>query len=223
VATARPLDDDENTGLAKAGEKLVEQLLNVGIDGFGPFKSAQQSATEALVNRTPDEAIKALIRNHIAIAGAQGFVTNLGGFVTMPIALPANIGAAFLVQTHLAAAIAVVHGRDVHDEEVQTAVLLCLVGNMGSEVLKHFGIEVGSKLSMTAIRKIPIAVLREINRRVGFMLLAKYGTKRALIPLVKFIPLVGGFIGAGVDAATTWAVAKFADSTFCPDPELAAA
>lgn len=55
MATARPLDD-ENTGLVRAGEKLVEQLLNIGINGFGPFKSAQESAAEALVNRTPDEA-----------------------------------------------------------------------------------------------------------------------------------------------------------------------
>ena len=156
-----------------------------------------------------------------AIAGAQGFVTNLGGIVTLPVMLPANIGASYLVQTHLAGAIAAVHGLDVESDEVRTAVLLCLVGNMGTEALKQFGIKVGQKLSMTLIKRIPVTVLREINKKVGIMLVAKYGTKRALLPLVNGIPLVGGVIGGGVDAATTLAVGRFADSAFGPQLEAA--
>jgi hypothetical protein len=89
-----PMSNDES-GLVQAGQKLVEQLLKVGINGFGPFKSAAESAAEALSNRTPEQAVKALVRSHIA-AGAQGFVTNLGGIVTLPVMLPANIGASYL-------------------------------------------------------------------------------------------------------------------------------
>lgn len=206
--------DNENGGLAKAGEKLVEQLLKLGINGFGPFKSAADSATEALRDRTPEQAVKALIRNHCAIAGAQGFVTNMGGVLTLPVALPANIGASYLVQTHLAAAIAAVHGHDLDGEAVRSAVLLCLVGNMGAEALKRVGVTVGSKVTMSLINQIPIAVIRQINKRFGFMLVAKYGTKRAVVTLAKAVPLIGGVVGGSVDTTTTWAVGTYANKTF---------
>lgn len=214
MTNIQPVGDDEMGGLAKAGEKLVEQLLKVGINGFGPFKSAADSAAEALRDRTREQAVKALVRNHCAVAGAQGFVTNIGGFVTLPIALPANIGAAYLVQTHLAGAIAVVHGHDLTSEEVRSAVLLCLVGNMGAEALKRVGVTVGSKVTMSLINQIPIAVIRQINKTVGFMLVAKYGTKRAVVTLAKGVPVIGGIIGGGVDTTATWAVGGYANKAF---------
>lgn len=213
--------DDRSSNLARAGQELVEQLLKVGINGFGPFKSAADSAAEALSGRTAEQAVSVLVRNHVAIAGAQGFVTNLGGFVAMPLTLPANIGASYLVQTHLAGAIAAVHGHDLDSEEVRTAILLCLAGNAGVEVLKQVGVQVGAKVSMTVIKRIPIAVIREINKKVGFMLVAKYGTKRAMLTPTKGIPVVGGLIGGGVDASATWAFGALADKAFRPEPEAA--
>ena len=71
---------------------------------------------------------------------------------------------------------------------------------------------------MTVIERIPIGVLRSINKRVGFMLLAKYGTKRSVVTLAKGVPLVGGLVGGGVDTATTWTVGAVADKAFRPDP-----
>ncbi len=72
-----------------------------------------------------------------------GFVTNIGGLVTLSVSLPANVGAAYLVQSHLAASIAVVYGHDPHEEEVRTALLLCLLGNGATDVLKRVGVDVG--------------------------------------------------------------------------------
>ncbi len=132
--------DEPRTGLARTGQQFVEQLLRLGVEGFGPFNSASESAQEALKGRTTDQAIKVLIRNHCLIAGSQGFVTNIGGFITMPVTLPANIGAAYLIQIHLAAAIAHVHGHDLDGEEVRTAILLCLLGNAGTEVVKQLAL-----------------------------------------------------------------------------------
>src|SRR4051794_31299219 len=120
MSTAKLPPNNDESGLVKAGQNLIEQLLKVGINGFGPFKSASESASEALSGRTPEQAVKVLIRNHCAVAGAQGFVTNLGGFITLPVMLPANIGASYLVQTHLAGAIAAVHGHDLDSEEVRS-------------------------------------------------------------------------------------------------------
>lgn len=207
---------EQPKGLAKAGQNFLEQVVRLGVEGFGPFKSAQDSAADAMTGRTPEQAIKALIRNHCLIAGSQGFVTGLGGFITMPVTLPANVGAGFLIQSHLAAAIAHVHGQDLRSEEVQTAILLCLLGNAGTEVVKQAGIKIGTKYSVTLLKRLPMAVIHAINKKAGFALLAKFGTKRATITLAKGIPLVGGGIGGTMDAVSTKAVGTFADKFFRP-------
>ena len=46
------------------------------------------------------------------------------------------------------------------------------------------------------------------------MLLAKFGTKRAVITLAKGIPLVGGVVGGGVDATMTGIVGRTAAGMF---------
>ena len=66
---------------------------------------------------------------------------------------------------------------------------------------------------MEAIKKIPIALIREINKKVGFMLLAKYGTKRGLIVLAEG-PLVGGVVGGAVDATMTTVIGRTARAMF---------
>lgn len=204
-----------NTEIAKTDSGFLERILEAALDGIGPFKPAADSAADALAGgRSTDEAVKRLIRTHAATAGGTGFVTNVGGLITLPVSLPANVGASLLIQIHLIAAIAAVHGHDIDTEDVKAAILLSLLGNAGTEVLKKVGIEVGTKLSMAALKRLPISVLRDINRRVGFMLLAKYGTKRASITLAKFIPLIGGIIGGGVDAGSTVAVGRFAHRFF---------
>ncbi|MEU4741826.1 EcsC family protein [Actinosynnema sp. NPDC023658] len=206
---------DEPGAITKVQQNAVDHLLRVGINGFGPFKSAQQMAGEALEKGLePEEAIKHLIRTHVAAAGVQGFATNVGGLITLPVTLPANLTASYLVQTHLIASIAAVHGYDLKSDEVQTAILVCLLGNAGTELLKKAGIKVGSKLTMNLIERIPAQLIREVNKRVGFTLLAKYGTSKATLTLAKGVPLVGGVIGGTFDAVTTRAVGAFAARFF---------
>jgi hypothetical protein len=214
TASAADQPDDKPKGIARASQNVLESVVRLGVDGFGPFKSARESAEEALKGRSSEQAIKALIRNHCLVAGSQGFVTSLGGFITMPVTLPANVGAGFLVQSHLAAAIGHIHGHDLHSEEVQTAILLCLLGNTGTEIVKQAGVVAGTKYSLTLLKRLPVSVIYAINKKAGYALLAKFGTKRAAITLAKGIPLVGGGIGGTVDAVATKAVGTFANNFF---------
>ncbi|MEU5692716.1 EcsC family protein [Actinosynnema sp. NPDC020468] len=205
----------ESSGaLTRAQQGAVDHLLRVGINGFGPFKGAADTAAEELATRDRDEAVRHLVRTHVTAAGLQGFATNVGGLITLPITLPANVAASYLVQTHLIASIAAVHGHDLDSDEVQTAILVCLLGNAGTEVLKKAGIRFGAKLTMSLIERIPAKVITEINKRVGFTLLAKYTTTRAGITLAKGVPFVGGVIGGSFDALTTRAVGAFAHRFF---------
>src|SRR5512135_2750685 len=143
-----------------AQQRVVEEILRLAVDGFGVFSGADDSAARAVEKAaTADAAVRSLVRTYVAVAGAQGFVTNLGGLVTLPLAVPANIGASYLVQSHLAASIACVYDYDIRDDEVRAAIALCLLGNGAAQVIKQVGVEVGKKLGMTAIRRLPVEVI----------------------------------------------------------------
>jgi len=72
-------------------------------------------------------------------------------------------------------------------------------------------------VAMQLIKKLPMAVIREINKKAGFMVLAKYGEKRALITLAKGVPLVGGVVGGAVDGTMTGIVGRTAKAMFSTD------
>ena len=62
----------------------VRQLLSKAVDGFPGFPGAREVARKHLARtQDVDEAVKAVIDQHVRLAGAQGFVTNLGGLVTI--------------------------------------------------------------------------------------------------------------------------------------------
>ena len=65
-----------------------------------------------------------------------------------------------------------------------------------------------------AIAAVPMTVIRKINQKAGFFLLAKYGTKRSAVTLAKMVPGVGGVIGGSVDATATRAIGQVAKKVF---------
>lgn len=65
------------------------------------------------------------------------------------------------------------------------------------------------EISEKILQQVPGKVLIEINKKVGFRLITKAGEKGA-INLVKFIPLVGGVVGATIDSRFIKASGKIA-------------
>ncbi|MEU5508724.1 hypothetical protein [Streptomyces fungicidicus] len=77
--------------------------------------------------------------------------------------------------------------------------------------LASFGVKIGQKLGEQMIKKIPITVIRAINKKAGTHLVSKYGTKRAAITLAKGIPILGGIVGGAVDAGATAVIGQATD------------
>jgi hypothetical protein len=197
------------------GQKLVGQILNVGIDGAGPFKGAIEVAEEVFKTRGGDTeaAVHQLIRVHVRLAATTGFVTGLGGLLTLPVAIPVGVGGYYLLGARLAAGVAHLRGYDVHSEDVRTAVLLTMLGSAGTEIVKDAGIKIGTKGLAAALAKVPGKVFIEINKKVGFRLVTKGGTK-GVINGGKLVPLIGGPIGAIVDGVSMKATGRYARSAF---------
>ena len=102
----------DSSALTTAG--LIERLMDVGIDGRAPFDSARTVAGIAIAGHSDAErSVDALVRSHLRLAAAGGFVTSVGGFVTLPIALPANVFGFYVVATRLVAGIASIRGYDI--------------------------------------------------------------------------------------------------------------
>lgn len=161
-----------------------------------------------------EEAIRRIIRESCAAAGTQGFITGLGGLLTLPVSLPANTAGNLIINSRMVGSIAYLRGYKVSDPHTQAMLMLVVAGSSAQTAMSALGLNIGKNVTKQAIASIPISLIREINKRVGFMLVAKYGVKRAPVTLAKGVPLVGGFVGGGVDAALTGFIGKTAKKVF---------
>jgi hypothetical protein len=190
--------DDGSIGGAVAA--MIERLMDVGIDGGGPFRSAQNVAEFALAEHGEVEsAIDAMVRSHLRLAAASGFVTSLGGRVALPMALPANVLGFYLVATRMVASIAASRGHDISQTEVRSAVLLALVGADADDLLTRASDASSGHLVSLAAQGLPGPVLMAVRKGVMFRLLIRI-SKRAIPRSGRAGSLAGGLVGAGLDA-----------------------
>ncbi|MBM6818962.1 EcsC family protein [Clostridium saudiense] len=186
-------------------DSCYEKCLN-GILKVSP--SVEEMANDYLKKyKTKEEACKAMIRNQITKCATSGFITGFGGFITMPVTLPANITSVIYVQMRMIACTSYMAGFDLNSDQTQTLVYACLAGVAVNNVMKQASIKFGVKFANGLIKKIPGKVLTKINQKVGFRFITKFGTK-GVVNLGKLIPGVGAVIGGGLDLVETKIIAK---------------
>ncbi|WP_431783605.1 EcsC family protein [Streptomyces chumphonensis] len=222
----------------KAGRWTADLAEKVMVHGAGPITASAAWAEDRLSRRqgsgyrapgdaerpSPedmkddiDAVVARLIKESVAAAGTQGFVTGLGGLFTAGVTIPANVAASVAINMRLAGAIAHLRGWDVGDPHVRTVAMMLAIGMSTQTVLAAFGVKVGQKLGEQMIKKIPIAMIRAINKKAGTFLIAKYGTQRAAVTLAKGIPVLGGLVGGAVDAGATAAIGRATDRALRDD------
>ena len=183
---------------------LLDSLYSKCIQGIPMISSPIEKMADDYLqhNATVEDAAKDMINKQVIKCTTSGFITNLGGVITLPVTIPANVGSVMYVQMRMIACAAYMAGYDVHTDQVQTLVYACLAGVSVMEVAKKVGIKIGQKGLENLIDKIPGKVLIAINHKVGFRMLTKFGETGA-INLGKAIPVVGGVIGGGFDFIDT--------------------
>lgn len=212
-------DKDEKMTEEKAAT-ILAAIYEKALDGVPKVSRSIDEFADDYVGRfdVPERAAKELVKYQVLKCGTSGFITGLGGLITLPVAIPTNIGSVLYVQMRMVAAIAKIGGYDVRSDQVQTLVYMCLTGTAISDVVKQAGIKIGEKTLTAALKKLPGSVLTKINQRVGFRLLTKFGEK-GVVNLSKLIPVAGGVIGGAMDVASTTIIAKNAISLFIEDAE----
>lgn len=195
--------------------ELLEWTYDKTVQGLPGMGTAEELANDYLSTPgTLEDKINALIRWQNTKAGGAGFLANMGGVITLPVALPMNIASTLYVQMRMIAAIAHMAGHDIQHDKVKTLIFMCLLGSGVNEVAKDFSITFGTKFATSYIQKnITREMLVKINKAVGFRLITKSGTK-GLINLTKVVPILGGVIGGGLDAISTNVVGNQAKKVF---------
>ena len=197
---------------------FVREALHRAIAGIGPLPPAARAADAQLKEQKGDveKAVHEVIENHVRYAAAQGFVTNIGGLVTVALAIPTNITGLAMVQCRMIAGIAHLRGYDLDDPRVRNAILTCLIGEetVNALVKKRKLPAPPMALATAPLHDPDLDVV--ISAEVASELVTKVAGKRLATTVGRRIPVAGGFIGLGADAYATWKVGRYADRELLP-------
>ena len=184
--------------------EILDTLYIKSVNGIPKVSLPIDDLVEDYISKNSniENAAKSLINNSIVKCGTSGFLTSFGGFATMIATLPANITSVMYVQLRMCCAIAKMAGYDIHSDQVQTLIYACLTGSAVGDVLKQAGVKFANKFGVAMVKKIPGKTIAAINKKVGFRFVTKFGQK-GIINLGTMVPVLGGFVGGGMDIAST--------------------
>lgn len=206
--------------------EVLEKSYSAVAKGLPGVDSVQVSAEKYLSKYdSVENAAKAMIDSQVLKCSASGFLTSLGGLVTLPVTLPANIASVLIMQLRMIVTLAYMGGYDIESDEVKTLSYACLLGNAMAEPLKEAGVQMSiqaatkvtsSLLAKTSDRTIALIsnkAMTSVNKSIATKLAAKLGTK-GMAGLSKAVPLLGGVVGGTMDLVSTKIVAKVAYDKF---------
>jgi uncharacterized protein (DUF697 family) len=197
---------------------FVNQALDRAIKGVGKLPGAAAAADALLLaeHGDVDAAIHGLIEKHVRYAGAEGFLTNLGGLVTMTVTVPANITGLALIQCRMVAAIAHLRGYDLADARTRTAILACLLGEEKLLALIRAKKMPGTPMALATAPVNDPQLSKVVANEVAAELIGKVAGKKLATTVGRRVPVVGGVVGAGTDAFSTWRVGRYVDRELLP-------
>ena len=197
---------------------FVHQALERAIRGAGPLAGAAAAAEKQLAEQKGDvdKAIREVIENHVRLAGAQGFVTNIGGLVTMAVTVPTNITGLALIQCRMVAGIAHLRGYDLADKRTRNAILASLLGEERVLALVKKKKVPGTPMALATAPVHDPHLDNIMANEVASELVTKVAGKRIATTVGRRIPVVGGLVGLSADGFATWKIGRYVDREFLP-------
>ncbi|MDR0489100.1 MAG: EcsC family protein [Propionibacteriaceae bacterium] len=201
-----------------AGPRLnsaMVKLIDMAIDGVATLTPARELAAKHLQrHQGVNEAVDSIIRQHILLATIQGVISNIGGIVSMIIGTPINVTGLIVVQVRMVACIAHLHGYDLNDPRVRTALAMCLLGER----------ELDRQIASARLPSTPAAVATSpvfdphlhahVADRVLHHLLSEAAGKSVVTTIGRKTPIIGGGIGGMADLLDTRMVSRCARTHF---------
>ena len=200
---------------------LLRSIVDFAIYGNDAFPGARTMAARAMGSRREREAaIDLLVTQHVGLASAQGFLTSVGGLITLPVGLPANIAGMAVLSVRMVASITHLRGYDVEDPRVRAAITLAMLGDEQVRKLVESGTLPATPLVVATAAAFDPDLERAISERVMGSLASRVGGKHLAVLIVRRIPLVGGGVGAAVDGWLTYGLAAYVKREFIARQQL---
>lgn len=195
---------------------FVHQALDKAIIGVGPLPSAAAAADKQLAENDGDleRGIHDVIENHIRYAGLQGFLTNIGGLITMAVTIPTNITGLALIQCRMVAGIVHLRGYDLDDPRTRAAILTCLLGEERILKLVKDRTLPGTPMELASAQVFDSTLNALLANEVASELITRAAGKRLATTVGRRVPVIGGVVGAGTDAYVTWKIGRYVDREF---------
>ena len=210
---------DTAGGADGAVQRMIDTVRDIGLDGKLTYSSAAEVARKARRGRArkrPEKAVRRIIRSHRRGVTAGGFLTGLGGVVTLPVLLPTNVMEFYIQATRMGGAVAVVRGYDLDDEEIRVRVLAALLGEESADVLRSIGLgPVAGAAARGVAGRLPESPHAAVVSAVGGRLIRRFGLRSARL-FGKAIPGLGGVLGALSDRKQLHRIAEAAKKSFPP-------
>ena len=197
---------------------FVREALNRAIDGVGPLPGAAAAADKQLRenNGNVERAVHDVIENNVRLAGGQGFLTNVGGLVTMALSIPANVTGLAIIQCRMVAGIAHLRGHDLADPRVRNAILAMLLGeDQVTDLVRKRKLPAPPMALATAPAHDP-TIDGTISAVVASDIIARVAGKRLATTVGRRVPVIGGVVGASADGYATWRIGRYADRELLP-------
>lgn len=155
-----------------------------------------------------EQAISSLIYHEALKAGSSGFLTGIGGGITLPLALPANIAGMMYLQMRLIMAIAVLRGYDIHDERVKMLIYLYLCGRQAQHLAGIDELGMSLSFSQCHLTQLTKGVMIKMSQQIALKLSCQLGRK-GLTSVTRIIPIIGGVINGGIDYLSTALLGRY--------------
>jgi hypothetical protein len=213
---------------APAGGQRPLELLNRAIDAQSPLVRRNIArARRRDGDATPADVIRGLERMYVGALTGTGAA--VGGAAAAPgvgtgVALALSAGetlSSLEMSALFVLSVAEVHGIPVDEvERRRTLVMGVMLGGAGSETISKVAGRTGQHWGRQVVAKVPVEVLRRINRVLGVNFVTKFGTKQGIIVLGRVAPFgIGAVIGGGANAAVAALAVRAARRAFGPPPE----
>ena len=197
---------------------FVHRALDRAIRGVGPLDSAAMAAEKQLDEQKGDvdKGIREVIENNVRMSGVQGFLTNIGGLVTMAVMVPANVSGLALLQCRMIAGIAHLRGYDLADKRTRNAIMACMLGEERMLALIKKKKLPGTPMALATAPVYDPHLSTVLANEVASELITKVAGIRLAVTVGRRVPVVGGLVGMSADAYATWRVGRYVDRELLP-------
>jgi hypothetical protein len=201
-----------------AASGVSKAFLNRAIDGVQGFPGARETARKQLVaSGDAERAVTQVIEQHVRLAGVGGFVTMVGGVMALPVTLPTNVAGLAAIQLRMSAAIAHLRGHDLSAPRVRVAAMATLLGEEGvAEAMAEGRLDRTPRDLAFGPPLVDDELRARLTATIGQQLLVRVTGKRATLTLARGVPIIGGTVGAGMDAVHTWRIGRYAADELTP-------